>query len=76
MILSNTCDKNVFINLLFLRILASLRMKDCCYRVVEIKIYETEKSSWMEEEQEEEEKMKRKVGFTVSSHIRTVVVYK
>ena len=56
-------------------------MKDCCYRVVEIKVYETEKSSWIEEEEEEEEeeektkKMKRKVGFTVSSHIRTVVVY-
>ena len=30
-------------------------MKDCCYRVVEIKIYETEKSSWMAEEEEEEE---------------------
>ena len=61
-----------------LSILASLRMKDCCYRVVEIKVYETEKSSWIEEEEEEEEKtkkMKRKVGFTVSSHIRTVVVY-
>ena len=32
-------------------------MKDCCYRVVEIKVYETEKSSWMEEEEEcDEEK--------------------
>ena len=63
-------------------------MKDCCYRVVEIKIYETEKSSWMaeeeeeeeeeedEEEKEEEEEEEEKVGFTVSSHIRTVVVYK
>ena len=35
-------------------------MKDCCYRVVEIKIYETEKSSWMEEEEEEEEEEKKK----------------
>ena len=56
-------------------------MKDCCYRVVEIKIYETEKSSWMEEEEEEEEEEKKKMKkkkshFTVSSHIRTVVVYK
>ena len=33
-------------------------MKDCCYRVVEIKIYKTEKSSWMEEEEEEEEEEK------------------
>ena len=30
-------------------------MKDCCYIVVEIKVYETEKSSWMEQEEEEEE---------------------
>ena len=30
-------------------------MTDCCYRVVEIKIYETEKSSWMEEEEEDED---------------------
>ena len=35
-------------------------MTDCCYRVVEIKIYETEKSSWMEEEEEEEEEEKKK----------------
>ena len=53
--------------------LASLRMKDCCYRVVEIKVYETEKSSWMKEEEEEEEEEEKS---QLSSHIRTVVVYK
>ena len=35
-------------------------MKDCCYKVVEIKVYGTEKSSWMEEEEEEEEEEGRR----------------
>ena len=34
-------------------------MKDRCYRVLEIKVYKTEKSSLMEEEEEEEEEKSR-----------------
>ena len=45
-------------------------MKDYCYRVVEIKVYETEKSSWMEEEEddEEDEEKSRFHGIKPHSH--------
>ena len=56
-------------------------MKDCCYRVVEIKVYAVKQRSqagWKKKKnkKKKKKKMKRKVGFTVLSHIRTVVVYR